>query len=57
MTSRHCRRDKLGLLIYRCTHSMYYANVQRLAEEIMYLVNTADPRLRWFCIDVCVANY
>lgn len=45
-----------GLLIYRFTHSMYYANVQRLAEEIMYLVNTADPRLRWFCIDVSAVD-
>ena len=33
-----------GLLIYRFTHSMYYANVQQLSEEITDLVNTAQPR-------------
>jgi SulP family sulfate permease len=40
-----------GLLIYRFTHSMYYANAQQLTEEITGLVNTAEPPLRWFCID------
>jgi high affinity sulfate transporter 1 len=40
-----------GLLIYRFTHSMYYANSQQLSEEITDLVNHADPPLRWFCID------
>ena len=40
-----------GLLIYRFAHSMYYANSQQLSEEIMELVNTAQPSLRWFCID------
>ncbi len=41
-----------GLLIYRFTHSMYYANAQQLSEEIMELVNNAKPSIRWFCIDV-----
>jgi len=40
-----------GLLIYRFTHSMYYANAQQLTEEITELVNKAEPPLRWFCID------
>jgi len=40
-----------GLVIYRFTHSMYYANSQQLSEEILNLVNTAEPPLRWFCID------
>ena len=40
-----------GLLIYRFTHSMYYANAQQLTEEITALVNTAEPPLRWLCID------
>jgi SulP family sulfate permease len=40
-----------GLMIYRFTHSMYYANSQQLTEEITGLVNTAEPPLRWFCID------
>jgi MFS superfamily sulfate permease-like transporter len=40
-----------GLLIYRFTHSMYYANAQQLSEEIMDLANNAEPPLRWLCID------
>jgi SulP family sulfate permease len=40
-----------GLVLYRFTHSMYYANVQLLSEEITYLTNNAEPPLRWFCID------
>ncbi len=40
-----------GLLIYHFGHSMYYANSQQLSEEIVKLVNTAQPPLRWFCID------
>ena len=41
-----------GLLIYRFTHSMYYANTQQLTEEVLQLVNNAEPPLRWFCIDL-----
>jgi MFS superfamily sulfate permease-like transporter len=40
-----------GLMLYRFTHSMYYANAQLLAEEITYLTNNAEPPLSWFCID------
>jgi SulP family sulfate permease len=40
-----------GLLIYRFTHSMYYANSQQLSEEILNLVKSAEPPLCWFCID------
>jgi high affinity sulfate transporter 1 len=45
-----------GLIIYHFAHSMYYANSQGLAEEIMILVNTADPPLRWFCIDASAVD-
>jgi MFS superfamily sulfate permease-like transporter len=40
-----------GLYIYHFAHSMYYANSERLSEEITTLVSTADPPVRWFCID------
>jgi MFS superfamily sulfate permease-like transporter len=40
-----------GLMIYRFTHSMYYANSQLLTEEVTRLVNSAQPPLRWFCLD------
>jgi len=45
-----------GLMIYRFTHSMYYANAQLLTEEITDLVNTAEPPLRWFCIDASAVD-
>ena len=45
-----------GLLIYRFTHSMYYANSQQLTEEITGLVNTARPPLRWLCIDASAVD-
>ena len=46
-----------GLIIYRFTHSMYYANARQLSEEIMTLMNTAKPPLRWFCIDISAVSY
>ena len=45
-----------GLLIYRFTHSMYYANAQLLSEEVSELVNSAQPPLRWFCIDASAVD-
>jgi sulfate permease, SulP family len=40
-----------GLVIYRFTHSLYYANCQQLADEIAFLANTTEPPLRWLCLD------
>lgn len=40
-----------GLVIYRFTHSLYYANAGRLSDEVTELANTAQPPLRWFCIE------
>jgi high affinity sulfate transporter 1 len=45
-----------GLLIYRFTHSMYYANAGLLSEEIIGLVDSAQPPLRWFCIDASAVD-
>jgi high affinity sulfate transporter 1 len=45
-----------GLLIYRFTHSMYYANAQQLADEITDLVTRAEPPLRWLCIDASAVD-
>jgi SulP family sulfate permease len=36
-----------GLMIYRFGASLYYANGSRFAEEIMDIVEGADPPLRW----------
>jgi MFS superfamily sulfate permease-like transporter len=40
-----------GLLVYRFSHSMYYANAEQFSEQVTELVNGADPRLEWFCLD------
>jgi len=40
-----------GLVVYRFTHSLYYANVQQLADEVASLVANAKPPLRWLCLD------
>jgi MFS superfamily sulfate permease-like transporter len=45
-----------GLLIYRFTHSMYYANAQQLSDEIIDLVTRAQPPLRWLCIDASAVD-
>jgi MFS superfamily sulfate permease-like transporter len=43
-----------GLMIYRFTHSMYYANSELLSQEILELSQAARPPLSWFCVD-CTA--
>jgi high affinity sulfate transporter 1 len=45
-----------GLIVYRFTHSMYYANAQQLSEETLFLVRHANPSLRWFCIDASAVD-
>jgi len=40
-----------GLIIYRFTHSLYYANCRQLADEISFLADVTDPPLRWLCLD------
>jgi SulP family sulfate permease len=45
-----------GLIIYRFTHSMYYANSQQLAEELTGLVSGAKSPLHWLCIDASAVD-
>jgi MFS superfamily sulfate permease-like transporter len=45
-----------GLIIYRFTHSMYYANAQQLSDEIIDLVTLRDPPVRWLCIDASAVD-
>jgi MFS superfamily sulfate permease-like transporter len=40
-----------GLLFYRFTHAMYYANSEQLSQEVSLLVKQADPALSWLCIE------
>jgi SulP family sulfate permease len=39
-----------GLVMYRFGASLYYANVNRFADETRRLVADAGPGLRWFCL-------
>jgi SulP family sulfate permease len=45
-----------GLLIYRFSHGMYYANVEVLSEEVTRLILEAKPGLDWFCIDAAAVD-
>ena len=43
-----------GLVIYRFSHSLYYANTQKFRDETLELTKESAPQLRWLCVD-CVA--
>src|SRR5262249_4338311 len=45
-----------GLLVYRFTHSMYYANAQQLSDEVLELVTGAQPPVRWLCLDASAVD-
>ncbi len=45
-----------GLIIYRFQHSMYFANVGVLEEEILDLIDNSQPSLNWFCIDATAVD-
>jgi SulP family sulfate permease len=45
-----------GLVIYRFTHSLYYANAQQFSDEVSYLANSAQPPLRWLCLDAAAVD-
>ena len=45
-----------GLIIYRFTHSLYYANCQQLSDEVTFLANNAEPALRWLCLDASAVD-
>jgi sulfate permease, SulP family len=45
-----------GLIVYRFTNSLYYANASHFHTEILELVDSAEPKAQWLCID-CAACY
>ena len=45
-----------GLMAYQFSHSMYYANAEQFSEQVLELVNSADPSLEWFCIDAAAID-
>jgi high affinity sulfate transporter 1 len=40
-----------GLMAYRFSHSLYYANAGLFSEQVAQLASEADPELEWFCLD------
>jgi len=40
-----------GLLVYRFTHSLYYANSHTLYSEVKNLTRKCRDSIKWFCID------
>jgi MFS superfamily sulfate permease-like transporter len=40
-----------GIIVYRFNRDLYYANSDRLHDEIIKLVENADPPLKWFVLD------
>ena len=55
--SRPCRRSEQpvqaapGLVIYDFGAELFYANATRFTEEIMDIVESADPPLKWLALD------
>lgn len=45
-----------GLMVYRFSHGMYYANAELLSEEVTRLVKDAKPPLVWFCVDAAAVD-
>ncbi len=40
-----------GLIVYRFSHGMYYANAQRFANEVVDVIAAIEEKTHWFCID------
>ncbi len=40
-----------GLVVYRFSASLYYANATHFNEEVLALVDGADPRVQWLVVD------
>jgi high affinity sulfate transporter 1 len=45
-----------GLMIYRFSHSVYYANTELLFGQVTELLASAAPPLQWFCIDAAAID-
>jgi high affinity sulfate transporter 1 len=40
-----------GVIVYRFTHSLYYANAQRFQDEVLELTRPGGAPTRWLCVD------
>jgi high affinity sulfate transporter 1 len=40
-----------GVIVYRFSHSLYYANAQRFQDEVLELTEPGGAPTRWLCVD------
>jgi SulP family sulfate permease len=45
-----------GLMLYRFNHSMYYANSDLLATQVLELLKTGPDPVAWLCIDMIAVD-
>jgi len=45
-----------GLVVYRFTHSLYYANAQQYSDEVAFLADRSESPVRWLCLDVSAVD-
>jgi high affinity sulfate transporter 1 len=45
-----------GLVVYRFAASLYYANSTRFSEQVLGIVENADPAVSWFCLDAAAVS-
>jgi MFS superfamily sulfate permease-like transporter len=45
-----------GLVVYRFTHSLYYANAQQYSDEVAFLTDRSELPVRWLCLDVSAVD-
>ncbi len=45
-----------GLVLYRFTHDMYYANAESLGEELLGLLKAGPESVSWLCIDMVAVD-
>jgi MFS superfamily sulfate permease-like transporter len=45
-----------GLVLYRFSHSMYYANAERLSQEMLELLKAGPEPVTWLCIDMAAVD-
>ena len=44
------REAEPGLAIYFVPANLYYANATRFTEEVLAILEEADPKVEWFCL-------
>jgi SulP family sulfate permease len=45
-----------GLVLYRFSHDMYYANAETLGEELLNLLKAGPEPVSWLCIDMAAVD-